>query len=113
MAAVAGAMTVPAGTVAQEPFRVTYNVERQDAGKTTMTGTVQNEARGDVIDVYVTAEALDANKKVIARGISFVTSSLRQGATAPFTVSIPAPPTANAFRVRVSSYRMGLAIQGP
>lgn len=98
---------------AQEPFRITYSVDRHDPGKTVVTGTVQNEARGDVIDVYVMAEALDASKKVVARGISFVGGSIRQGGSAPFKISIPAPPSATDFRVRISSYRMGLAIQGP
>jgi hypothetical protein len=98
---------------ADDPFQVTYQVDRQEAGRTRVTGVVVNEARGDVIDVYVTAEALDASRKVVARGISFVTSNIRQGGSAKFTVIIPAPPNAASFRVRVSSYRMGLGIQGP
>ena len=109
-----GALASP--SVAQENFRITYNVERLEGGRTRVTGTVQNDARAEVLDVYVTAEALDGNKKVVARGISFVAASLRQRDVAPFTVSVPAPPTATVFRVQVTSYRMGLGgggAQGP
>jgi hypothetical protein len=98
----------------QDNFKVVYNVERLEAGKTRVTGTVHNEARVDVLDVHITAEALDANNKVVARGISFVASSIPQRGTAPFTVSVPAPASATSFRVRVTSFRMGLGgVQGP
>lgn len=100
--------------VGQENFRVLYNVERPEPGKTRVIGTVHNDARVDVLDVYVTAEALDANNKVVARGISFVAGSIPQRGSASFTVSVPAPATAANFRVRVTSFRMGLGgVQGP
>jgi len=97
---------------AQDIFRLTWDVER-NPGRTRVTGQVVNQGRVDVVDVYVTAEALDANGKVVARGISFVSPSIPQGATAKFEAAVPAPPTATSFRVRVSNYRLGLGAAVP
>jgi hypothetical protein len=114
------ALVLPALAVSasfgQDDFRITYNVERLEGGRTRVKGVVSNEARGEVLDVYVTAEALDGNKKVVARGISFVSPSIPQRGSAEFTISVPAPATATSFRVRVTSFRMGFGsgtIQGP
>ena len=68
-------------------------------------------ARVDVIDVYVTAEALDAGGRVLGRGIAFVSSSIPARGTSPFTISIPGAQAATSFRVRVSSFRYGMGIQ--
>lgn len=101
-----------AGAAGQEGFKVAWNAERLDTGRTRVTGTVTNEGRVDVLDVYVTAEALDDKKKVVARGIAFA-GSIPQRGTAPFTVNVPAPATATSFRVSVSSFRSGFGAQGP
>lgn len=104
---------VVATAAAQAPFRITYNVDRA-GGRTRIAGHVFNDAPTDVIDVYVTAEAVDGNGKVVARGISFVSPSIRQGGSAPFEAAVPAPPTAMTFRVRVSNFRQGLgSLQAP
>jgi len=99
---------------AQGPFRITYNVDRSAAGRTKITGQVFNDGGTDVVDVSVTAEALDGGGKVVARGISFVSAAIRQNSSAPFEAVVPAPPTATSFRVRVSSYRPGMGfVQTP
>jgi len=41
-----------------------------------LVGRVFNAAAVDAVDVYVTAEALDASGKVLARGIAFVAQSI-------------------------------------
>jgi hypothetical protein len=98
-----------AGTpLAQESFRVTHSVDRSNPGRTKMSGLVFNDGRTDVLDVWVTAEALDANGKVVARGVTFVSPMIRQGTSANFEAAIPAPPTATTFRARVSNFRAGL-----
>jgi len=102
---------VPALASGQESFQVRYNVDRTNPGQVRVNGTVVNEARLDVVDVYVTAEALDAGGKVLGRGIAFVSSSIPQRGTAPFTISIPAAQAATSFRVRVSSFRFGMGLQ--
>jgi hypothetical protein len=96
---------------AQGPFRITFNVDRSNPSRTRITGQVINEGRVDVVDVYVTAEAVDARGKVVARGISFVSSSIPQGGTAEFEAAVPAPATATSFRVKVSNFRVGLGSQ--
>ena len=101
----------PALALGQESFQLRYNVDRTSPGQVRVNGTVVNDARVDVIDVYVTAEALDAGGKVLGRGIAFVSSSIPQHGTAPFTVSIPAAQAATSFRVRVSSFRFGMGLQ--
>jgi hypothetical protein len=108
VAAAAMLALVTASAAAQGPFRVTYNVDRSAPGRTRVIGQVFNDAPVDVVDVYVTAEAIDGNGKVVARGISFVSPSIRQGGSAPFEAAVPAPTSATNFRVRVSNYRQGL-----
>lgn len=97
----------------QAPFRITYDVDRSNPRQTIVSGTVRNESRADTVDVYVTAEALDRNGKVVARGITFVSPAIPQGREASFTASVPNVPAAASYRVRVSSYRFGLGGQSP
>jgi hypothetical protein len=73
-------------------------------------GTIANEARSDVYDVYVTTEALDAAGKVVGRGIAFV-GSISQGGSASFAATIPAAQNATSFRARVTSFRYGAGVQ--
>ncbi len=99
---------------AQESFRVTYTVDGSNPARTHVTGFVFNDARVDVLDVYVTVEALDGARKVVARGIAFVSPAIPQGGNAPFDATVPAPPNTANFRVRVSSFRFGLGtLQAP
>jgi hypothetical protein len=100
----------PAAARADDPFQVRYNVDRSGSGPVRVQGAVFNEARLDVLDVYVTAEALDAGGKVVGRGIAFV-GSIPQRASAPFVLNIPAAQNAATFRVRVSSFRYGAGMQ--
>ena len=64
---------------AQASFKVTYRVERTDAQRVELAGRVHNAGGIDAVDVYVTAEALDASGKVLARGITFVAASIPAG----------------------------------
>jgi hypothetical protein len=105
-------MLVPAAARAEDPFQIRYNIDRSGSGPVRIQGTVYNDARLDVLDVYVTAEAVDAGGKVIGRGISFVSGSIPQRTSAPFVVNLPAAAqNAATFRVRVSSFRYGAGLQ--
>jgi hypothetical protein len=97
---------------AQENFRVTWTVERTPE-RARVEGRVFNDARLDVHDVSVTAEALDGRGRVVARGIAFVSPFIRQGASAPFSASVPAVPSASTYRVRVTSFRLGVGSESP
>lgn len=97
---------------AQENFRVTWTVERTPE-RARVEGRVFNDARLDVHDVSVTAEALDGRGRVVARGIAFVSPVIRQGGSAPFSASVPAVPTASSYRVRVTSFRFGVGTESP
>jgi hypothetical protein len=92
------------------PFRVTHNVEKGTQAQVTIAGRVYNEARSDAIDVYVTAEALDASGKVMASGVSYV-GSVSAGSSTAFVVKVPSARPAASFRVLVTSYRFGFANQ--
>ncbi len=106
------ALLVLAGASAAQELQVTYTADRSTPNRTRINGAVLNVGRTDVLDVYVTAEALDGGGKVIGRGISFVTHSITQGSSAPFEAIIPVG-TAASFRVRVTNYRQGLGAQAP
>lgn len=97
---------------AAQDFQVTYTVDRSTPNRTRIAGSVVNTGRIDVLDVHVTAEALDAGGKVIGRGIAFVSPNIPQGSSAPFEAVIPVG-TAAKFRVQVTNYRQGLGAQAP
>jgi len=99
--------------LAQSGFRISYEVDQSRPEKARLNGRVANERGQDVFEVSITAEALDARGKVLARGISYVDSRIGRGDSRPFSVSVPTVPGVTEFRVVVSSYRMGFANQGP
>ena len=109
--AVAALVLLPGLGHAFDPFNVTYTVERGGSGPVRVTGRVFNEGNQDVLDVYVTAEALDGGGKVLGRGLVFVSASIPPRGVAPFAISIPAAQSAASFRVRVSSFRHGFGQQ--
>jgi hypothetical protein len=106
---VVGALVLAMSATAQENFRVTYDVDRGQADRTRIAGVVFNDSRVDMLNVYVTAEALDGAGQVVARGIAFVSPTIREGGHAPFEAVVPAPATAGRFRVRVTGFRHGLS----
>lgn len=106
-------LLILAGTAtAQENFRVTYAVDSSNPGRVRVTGVVFNDARIEVFDVHVTAEALNSAGKVVGRGIAFVSSQIRPGGSAPFEALVPAKD-ADKYRVRVTNYRLGMTQQAP
>ena len=97
----------------QDGFRIVYDVDRSRPDRARITGRVANERSDEVFEVSVTAEALDSRGKVVARGIAYVDSRIAGGDARPFSVNVPTPSGAAAFRVVVSSYRAGYGQQGP
>jgi hypothetical protein len=102
-----------APALAQQGFRITYEVDDSRPGRARLNGRLTNERGDDVFDVSVTAEALDAKGKVLARGISFVDARIARGDSRMFSVTVPSVPGATTFRVMVSSFRPGLSTQTP
>jgi hypothetical protein len=100
-------------TWAQDGFRITYEVDRSRPDRARLTGKVVNERSDDVFEVNVTAEALDARGKVLARGITYVDSRIARGDGRAFSMSVPTVAGTTSFRVVVSSYRAGFSSQGP
>jgi hypothetical protein len=98
---------------AQGGFRLSHTVARTTDTHAEITGTVQNEARADALDVSVTVEALNAAGKVVSRGIVFVSPRILEGGTAPFTARVPLAPGIATYRARVTSFRFIQSIQGP
>jgi hypothetical protein len=98
---------------AQDGFRITYEVDRSRPERARLTGRVVNERPEDVFEVNLTAEALDARGKVLARGITYVDARITRGDGRPFSMSVPTVPGTASFRVVVSSFRAGFANQGP
>lgn len=106
-------LVVALGPEAQEALRVVYAVDRSTPEQIQVTGTVFNDATQDVFDVYVTAEALDARGKVVARGIAHVGARIPGGGRAPFVCKIPPVAAAISYRAAVSSFRSGVGPQAP
>jgi len=98
---------------AQNGFRVTYDVDRTRPDRARVTGRVVNERSEDVFEVNMTAEALDAKGKVLSKGIAYVDSKIGRGDGRSFSMSVPTLAGTTDFRVVVSSFRVGMAPQGP
>jgi hypothetical protein len=109
LAAVTFALTADA----QQGFRVTYSIDRSSPDQVQITGTVFNEAAQDVFDVSVTAEALDAREKVVARGITHVSARIPAQGSAPFVCKVPLVAAAVRYRAAVSGFRAGIGPQTP
>lgn len=105
---VAGAS--PVGAQGASSFRLIHTVDRSAPDKITVNGRVFNDARSDAIDVYVTAEALDAAGKVVASGVSYV-GAVSAGSSAAFIIKVPSGRAPANFRVIVTSFRFGFATQ--
>lgn len=97
----------------QEPFRVTYEHRQDEGGSIVLAGTVSNVGSRDVVDVYVTAAALNAVGKVVATGIAFVSSAIPRGRSATFVAKVPRVDGIQNFRVAVSSFRYGGGPESP
>ena len=97
----------------QEHFRVTYTRGRDEGRSIVLTGTVSNVGPRDVVDVYVTAAALNGAGKVVASGIAFVASAIPRGGSVAFTAKIPQVDGIQDFRVGVSSFRSGGGPESP
>ena len=96
---------------AQESFRITFDVDRSNPEQFQVKGVVFNDSSQEVLDVSVTAEALDAKGKVLARGITYVSSRIGGRGSAPFVAKVPGVANVTRFRVSVSSYRSGMGTQ--
>jgi len=98
---------------AQNGFRITYEVDRTRPDRARVTGRVVNERNEDVFEVNLTAEALDAKGKVLAKGIAYVDARIARGDGRAFSMSVPTVAGTSDFRVVVSSFRAGMSTQGP
>ena len=84
--------------LAQSGFKITYEVDDSRPGRARINGRLTNERAQDVFEVSVTAEAVDANGKVLARGISYVDARIARGDTRSFSVTVPAVPGTTSYR---------------
>jgi hypothetical protein len=98
---------------AQEGFRLTFDVDRTNPEQAQVVGTLFNDSAQEMLDVSVTAEALDARGKVVARGITYVTPRVPGRGNVPFVAKVPNVPGAVRYRAAVSSFRAGMSSQAP
>ena len=108
LAGLAVALAVVPEAPAQANFTVSYEVARSTPTQVELVGRVYNGASVDVVDVYVTAEAVGGSGKVLARGIAFVAPSIQARSAAEFSARVPAVAGTASFRVNVSNFRFGL-----
>jgi hypothetical protein len=101
------------GLATAQPFRITFQRERDEPSSIVLMGEVFNDGLRDIVDVWVTADARNADGKVVGRGVAFVASFLRGRGTTTFTVKLPRAEQAHSFRLVVSSFRYASAEQSP
>ncbi len=111
MVAAAVVLVTATGAWGQPGFRLTWTVGPTEAGQTRVAGVLYNISHTDVVDVYVTAEALDAAGRVVASGISYVAGLVPERGSAPFVAKVPVVAGTTAYRVRVSAFRQGFGSQ--
>lgn len=90
---------------AQQPFRITFHREPDEPSSIVLAGEVVNDGARDVVDVWVSAEAEDARRRVVARSMAYISSFLPERGTATFTIKLLPAEDARAFRITVSSFR--------
>lgn len=93
--------------LAQGNFRITYNVDRSGPTHVQLVGEVFNDASIDVIDVYVSAEALDGSGKRLAQGLTWV-GPIRARSSTSFSARVPVVRGTTGFKVTVNSFQYGL-----
>ena len=96
-----------------QPFRITFKREPDEPSSIVLTGEVSNDGFRDVVDVWVAADAQNAEGKIVGRGMAFVASFLRGRGTTTFTVTLPRAAQAQSFRLAVSSFRYASGEQSP
>ena len=101
------------GLATAQPFRITFRRGHDEPSSVVLMGEVFNDGLRDVVDVWVTAEALNAGDKIVGRGIAFVTSFLPGRGTTTFAVKLPRVEEARSFRLVVSSFRYASGTQSP
>jgi len=84
-------------------LKVTHSVSKTTQTSVEVSGTVSNETRAEAAEVTVTVQALNAEGKPVARGISYVTSRLQAGGTANFLAKVPVVAGVSSYRATVSA----------
>ena len=98
---------------AQDQFRVSFQRQPDEPTSLVLAGIVANAGSRDVVDVWVTAQALDAGGRVVGRGVAFVSPMLRSRAEEKFVVKLPRAEQVQSFRVAVSSFRYLTGTESP
>ena len=101
------------GLATAQPFRITFRRGRDEPSSVVLMGDVANDGLRDLVDVWITAEAVNAGGHVVGRGIVFVTFFLPGRGTTPFTVKLPRVEEPRSFRLSVSSFRYASGVQSP
>lgn len=98
---------------AQEQFRISFERQPDEPTSLVLAGTLSNAGSRDVVDVWVGAEALNAEGRVVGRGLVFVSPLLRSRANTKFAVKLPRVEQVQSFRVFVSSFRYLVGAESP
>ncbi|HSE04691.1 MAG TPA: FxLYD domain-containing protein [Methylomirabilota bacterium] len=101
------------GPGAAQDLRLTFERQPDEPTSLVLAGTLSNDSSRDVVDVWVTAEALNAGGRVVGRGLAFASPLLRGRASTKFTVKLPRVEQAQSFRVFVSSFRYLAGAESP
>ena len=101
------------GPGAAHDFQLTFERQPDEPTSLVLSGTLSNQSARDVVDVWVTAEALNAGGRVVGRGLAFASPLLRGRASAKFTIKLPRVEQAQSFRVFVSSFRYLAGAESP
>ena len=106
-------MLATSGAFAQATsFKVTHEISKTNPNNVEVTGTVQNETRAEAVDVTVSVQAIGADGKALARGISYVTGRLPAGASATFLAKVPLVAGVASYRATISA-RFVQGVEGP
>jgi hypothetical protein len=92
---------------ADGPFRITYTPKGREGTAFVLDARVINDSDRDALDVWVTAKALSASGKVLATGITFVSSMIPSHDNAVFRVKMPGVEGVQSFQLAVTSFRLG------
>jgi len=103
-AAPAFAQTYTFTPQSSKDLTLTFQTEREGGSRVLILGEVRNGSTQPCERVVVKAEGLDENGRVVSRGRTYVTGTIRARTTAPFEIRLSSSGSERRYRVEIETF---------
>jgi hypothetical protein len=83
---------------------LTFQTQPEGGSRVLILGEVRNASAQPCERVVVKAEGLDENGRVISRGRTYVTGTIRPRTTAPFEIKLSSSGSERRYRVEIEAF---------